>query len=72
MEEEKRMAENEIENFKKTNEEYVKQIERFLDIASNIQDKDLQERIIFQMLRCDKILTDMTVKLCRKYHENKV
>lgn len=70
MENIKKGEESEIEKFKRTNEEYIKQMERFLDIASNIKDKELQESIIFQMLRCEKILTDMTEKLCEKYNKN--
>lgn len=59
-----------IERLKKTNEEYIKDLERFLDITSNVKDKDLQERIIFQMLRCDRTLTQMTEKLCEDYNGN--
>lgn len=64
--------ESEVQVLKKTNEEYIREMEKFLDTASNIEDEDLQERVIFQMLKCDKILTEMTEKLCKKYHTNQV
>lgn len=72
MEEIKKKEESEIEKFKQTNEEYINEITRFLDVVSNIKDEELQEVIIFQMLRCDKILTEMTENLCKKYKDNKV
>lgn len=44
-------------NWKYTNEKYLFEIQKFLDIAENIEDEYLQTVIINQMLKCDKSLT---------------
>lgn len=46
-----------IEDMKKGSKEYLLAIEKFLDIASNIEDEDLKKRLIFAMLKCDTILS---------------
>ena len=44
-------------NWKNTNKQYLKELQRFFDIAENIKDKELKGQIIRQMLKCDEILT---------------
>lgn len=45
------------EDWKYTNDKYLFELQKFLDIAENIEDEDLQTIVIDQMLRCDKSLT---------------
>lgn len=62
-----KMKTNKIENFttkiskrwKDKNENYLKQLECFLDTVDNVKDEDLKIKIIFKMLRCDEILTNI-------------
>ncbi len=43
--------------WKEKNQEYIKELQKFLDITDNIADEDLRLRIIYQMLKCDEVLT---------------
>ena len=45
------------ENWKYTNQKYLFELQKFLDIAENIEDEYLQTIVINQMLKCDKSLT---------------
>ena len=45
------------ENWKYTNKKYLFELQKFLDIAENIEDEYLQTIVINQMLKCDKSLT---------------
>ena len=38
---------------------YLKELQTFLDQAENIQDEILKRNIIYQMLRCDNVLTKL-------------
>ena len=42
---------------KKKNVEYLFEMQKFLDVANNIEDTEFRERIIFQMLKVDEALT---------------
>ena len=44
-------------NWKNTNKQYLTELQKFLDIAENIEDKELKKQIIYQMLKCDEKLT---------------
>ena len=55
--------------WKEKNAEYLKQIQRFLDIADNIQDEKLKKEIIIQMLKCDEILTKLSEERFEKSKE---
>lgn len=55
----KRIKDDIGENWKNKNKKYLKTIESFLDIASNIKDEELKNRMINNMLMCDKVLTDI-------------
>ena len=44
---------------KKKNKIYLKELQSFFDQADNIQDEMLKRNIIFQMLRCDSVLTEL-------------
>lgn len=57
------------ENWKKENKLYLKEIQKFLDIAENIENKELREEIIIQMLKCDEQLTKMAEEKFKNYCE---
>ena len=46
-----------IRDWKVKDERYAKELQKFLDIADNISDEKLKIDIIYQMLKCDEILT---------------
>ena len=39
------------------NKQYLNELTRFMDLTEQIKDKELKEKIIAQMLRCDMELT---------------
>ena len=43
--------------WKNKNEQYLFELQKFLDLADNIEDEKLRKAIISQMLKCDKCLT---------------
>ena len=43
-------------------EKYLEELQRFLDLADNISNEDLKKRMIYQMLKCDKVLTEIFEK----------
>lgn len=45
--------------WKEKDKVYLKELQLFLDQADNIQDEMLKRNIIFQMLRCDSVLTEL-------------
>lgn len=51
------------ENWKYTNEKYLFELQKFLDIAENIEDEYLQTILINQMLKCDKSLTNVAEEM---------
>lgn len=46
-------------DWKEKNEKYIIELNKFFDIVDNVENKDLKQRIIYQMLKCDKILTEI-------------
>lgn len=59
-----------IEDWKRTNQQYLLELQKFLDKASNIQDKTLQYDVIIQMLKCDEILTKESENMFYHYYIN--
>lgn len=51
-----------FENIKIKDEKYLEELQRFLDFADNISNEDLKKRMIYQMLKCDKVLTEIFEK----------
>ena len=51
-----------FENIKIKDEKYLEELQRFLDFADNISNEDLKKRMIYQMLKCDKRLTEIFEK----------
>ena len=54
--------------WKTTNEQYLKNIQKFLDIVDNVSDEKLRKRIIIEMLKCDETVT----KLAEEEFKNKL
>ena len=49
--------------WKNQNEQYLFELQKFLDLADNIENEELRKIIIYQMLRCDKCLTNIAERL---------
>ncbi len=52
--------------WKEKNQEYLKELQIFLDKAQNIENEELKLEIIGQMLRCDEILTKLAINEINK------
>ena len=57
-------------NWKNLNKEYLFELQKFLDLADNIENEKLRQEIINQMLKCDKCLTNIAEKILKKYLNN--
>ncbi len=57
---------NEGKDWKNTNKKYLEELQKFLDLADNIENEDLRKHIICQMLRCDKVLTEIAESIINK------
>lgn len=53
-------------SWKTKNPKYLCALQKFLDKASNIENISLRNEIIYQMLECDKILTELMLEECCK------
>lgn len=53
------------QDWKNKNEIYLKQLQKFFDLADNIQDEKLKKAVIGQMLKCDETLTQIIEKICQ-------
>ena len=49
--------------WKNTNSQYLYELQKFLDLADNIENKNLKELIISQMLKCDKCVTNIAEEM---------
>lgn len=54
--------------WKNKNEQYLFELQKFLDLADNIEDEKLRKAIISQMLKCDKCLTNIAEEIFNKRH----
>ncbi len=46
-------------DWKEKDKGYLSQLQKFLDIADNIEEEDLKKSVISEMLKCDMILTQL-------------
>lgn len=51
-----------FEKEKIKNKSYLKELQRFFDLADNIPNENLRKRIIYQMLKCDETITEIFEK----------
>ena len=61
------MDKNILENnkWKNKNPQYLFELQKFLDLADNIENKKLKELVINQMLKCDKCLTNIANEMLK-------
>lgn len=61
-----------IENsaWKNKNEQYLFELQKFMDLADNIEDKNMRDLIISQMLKCDKCVTALAEKIIKVVLDN--
>lgn len=52
--------------WKNKNSQYLFELQKFLDLADNIEDEKLRKSIISQMLKCDKCVTNIAEKMLKK------
>ncbi len=52
--------------WKNKNEQYLFELQKFLDLADNIENEELRKAIISQMLKCDKCLTNIAEEMFSK------
>lgn len=50
----------EDQNWKNKNENYLFELQKFLDLVDNIEDEEMKKIIINQMIKCDRILTKIS------------
>lgn len=61
---------NEEKIWKNKNQQYLFELQKFLDITDNVQEEKLRKLIIYQMLKCDQCLTRIAEKTFKKRKEN--
>lgn len=49
--------------WKNKNTQYLIELQKFLDLADNIEDEKLRKLIIYQMLKCDNCVTNIAEKI---------
>lgn len=49
--------------WKNKNSQYLFELQKFLDLADNIEDENLRKLIISQMLKCDRCVTNIAEKM---------
>lgn len=53
-------------NWKNKNSQYLFELQKFLDLADNIEDENLRKLIINQMIKCDKCITNIAEEMLKK------
>lgn len=54
------------EEWKTKDDQYLKELQKMLDIVENVEDEDLRYRIIIQHLKCDAIITELAKKMIKQ------
>lgn len=57
--------------WKNKNSQYLFELQKFLDLADNIEDEKLKKLIISQMLKCDTCITNIAEEMIRRLREEK-
>lgn len=55
--------------WKNKNSQYLFELQKFLDLADNIEDENLRKLIISQMLKCDRCITNIAEKMFKTIKE---
>lgn len=56
--------------WKNENEQYLYELQKFLDLTDNIEDAKLRKQIVSQMLKCDKCVTNLVEKIFENLNVN--
>ena len=56
--------------WKNKNTQYLIELQKFLDLADNIEDEKLRKLIIYQMLKCDNCVTNIAEKIFNKIEKD--
>lgn len=59
----------EDKEWKEKNKLYLREVQSFLDKVDNISDENLRQKIVSQMLRCDKVLTEIAENRFMEFYE---
>ena len=49
--------------YKQKDNEFLAQLQKFLDITDNIPNEELRLEVVYQMLKCDEILTKIAERI---------
>lgn len=52
--------------WKNKNTKYLFELQKFLDLADNIEDEKIKKLIINQMLKCDKCITNLAEEIFKQ------
>lgn len=55
----------EDKKWKNKNTQYLFELQKFFDLADNINNENLKKEVISQMLKCDKCVTNIAEKMFR-------
>ena len=55
--------------WKKKSKSYLRELQKFLDKADNIENEELKRDVIIQMLKCDDELTKLAEEKFQEYYE---
>lgn len=58
--------------WKNKNTQYLFELQKFLDLADNIEDESLRKLIISQMLKCDKCVTNIAEEMFKTIKEENI
>ena len=58
--------------WKNKNAQYLFELQKFLDLADNIENESLRKLIISQMLKCDKCVTNIAEKMFKTIKEKNI
>ena len=56
--------------WKNKNEQYLYELQKFLDLTDNIENEELRKQIVAQMLKCDKCVTNLAEKIFENLRVN--
>lgn len=75
MKEEKEISIEELmqeQRWKNKNKAYLFELQKFIDLADNIEDENLKKEIINQVIRLDKCITKISEEIIEKAQQSHV
>lgn len=52
-------------SWKKTNEKYLFELQKFLDLLDNINQEELKKKILYQFMQYDKTIEDIIAEMMK-------